>query len=88
VLLFSFEISHLLTPKPLLVSGYPDIDRETGEIKEILGIMSDISRYRWAESVQKRRVEEVLELKRQQEKYGSSNGMCIEINSLTVVSSI
>lgn len=55
----------------MTASGYPDFDQD-GNIKEIMGTMSDVSRYKWAESVQKQRVDEVLELKRQQEKYESS----------------
>jgi hypothetical protein len=35
----------------------------------IMGTLFDISQFKWAESVQTRRVEEVLEAKRQQEKY-------------------
>lgn len=49
-------------------AAYPDLDQD-GNIREILGTLSDISRYKWAETVQKQRVHEVLELKRQQEKY-------------------
>jgi hypothetical protein len=34
----------------------------------IMGTLFDISHFKWAESVQRRRVEEALEAKRQQEK--------------------
>jgi hypothetical protein len=34
-----------------------------------MGILFDISQFKWAESVQRRRIEEALEAKRQQEKY-------------------
>jgi hypothetical protein len=47
-------------------SGYPDLNGD-GSIKEI-GTMCDISRYKWAENAQKRRAQEALESKRQQEK--------------------
>ena len=36
----------------------------------IMGTLFDISQFKWAESVQRRRIEEALEAKRQQEKYG------------------
>jgi hypothetical protein len=35
-----------------------------------MGTLFDISHFKWADSVQRQRVEEVLEAKRQQEKYG------------------
>jgi hypothetical protein len=35
----------------------------------IMGTLFDISQFRWAENVQRQRVEEALEAKRQQEKY-------------------
>jgi hypothetical protein len=34
----------------------------------IMGILFDVSQFKWAESVQRRRIEEALEAKRQQEK--------------------
>lgn len=34
----------------------------------IMGTLFDISQFKWAESVQRRRMEEALEAKRQQEK--------------------
>lgn len=36
-----------------------------------MGTLFDISQFKWAESVQHRRVKEALEAKRQQEKYES-----------------
>jgi hypothetical protein len=41
----------------------------------IMGTLFDISHFKWAESVQRRRVEEALEAKRQQEK-------CFALSSL------
>jgi hypothetical protein len=41
----------------------------SNDITGIMGILFDISQFKWAESVQRRRVEEALEAKRQQEKY-------------------
>lgn len=38
----------------------------------IMGTLFDISQFKWAESVQRRRIEEALEAKRQQEKYAFS----------------
>jgi len=35
----------------------------------IMGTLFDISQFKWAESVQRRRIDEALEAKRQQEKY-------------------
>jgi len=34
-----------------------------------MGTLFDISQFKWAESVQRRRIDEALEAKRQQEKY-------------------
>lgn len=38
-------------------------------ISSIIGILIDISRLKWAESIQKARVEEAVEAKRQQERF-------------------
>jgi hypothetical protein len=38
----------------------------------IMGTLFDISQFKWAEGVQRRRIEEALEAKRQQEKYRRS----------------
>lgn len=46
---------------------YPDCDA-AGNIKQVLGTLTDITRFKWAEDVQRTRVEEALEAKRQQEK--------------------
>jgi hypothetical protein len=37
-----------------------------------MGTLFDISQFKWAEGVQRRRIEEALEAKRQQEKYRRS----------------
>ncbi|KAF2663463.1 hypothetical protein BT63DRAFT_484198 [Microthyrium microscopicum] len=49
-------------------SSYPECDAE-GNIVSILGTMTDITRFKWAEDVQRTRVEEALEAKRQQENF-------------------
>lgn len=47
--------------------SYPDCDA-AGNVKQILGTLTDITKFKWAEDVQRTRVEEALEAKRQQEK--------------------
>ncbi|PSN74729.1 hypothetical protein BS50DRAFT_479382 [Corynespora cassiicola Philippines] len=49
-------------------SSYPDLD-ETGAVRGIMGTLFDISQFKWAENVAKRRIEEALEAKRQQENF-------------------
>ncbi|KAH8701408.1 hypothetical protein GQ44DRAFT_753493 [Phaeosphaeriaceae sp. PMI808] len=49
-------------------SSYPQVD-EHGNVISIMGTLFDISQFKWAESVQRRRVEEALEAKRQQENF-------------------
>ncbi|KAH7634237.1 putative histidine kinase group protein [Sordaria sp. MPI-SDFR-AT-0083] len=51
-----------------LMSAYPERD-ETGELKSIFGCITDISQQKWAEDFQKRRRDEAVELKRQQENF-------------------
>ncbi|KAL2165557.1 hypothetical protein VTH06DRAFT_859 [Thermothelomyces fergusii] len=51
-----------------LMSAYPERN-ELGELKSIFGCITDISQQKWAESVQKRRRDEAVELKRQQENF-------------------
>jgi PAS domain S-box-containing protein len=51
-----------------LMSAYPERD-EIGELKSIFGCITDISQQKWAESVQKQRRVEAVELKRQQENF-------------------
>lgn len=43
--------------------------REDGSVKEILGCLTDISRQKWAEGFQERRMREAMEMKRQQENF-------------------
>ena len=45
----------------------PEFDAE-GNIISIFGTLSDISRFKWAEDIQRTRIEEALEAKRKQEK--------------------
>ncbi|RDW59895.1 hypothetical protein BP6252_12982 [Coleophoma cylindrospora] len=47
---------------------FPEID-ENGNVKNIIGCLSDISHFKWAISIQEHRVEEALEAKRQQENF-------------------
>ncbi|KAK4155562.1 hypothetical protein C8A00DRAFT_31608 [Chaetomidium leptoderma] len=51
-----------------LMSAYPERD-ETGGLKSIFGCITDISQQKWAESFQKQRRDEAVELKRQQENF-------------------
>ncbi|KAH7071058.1 hypothetical protein FB567DRAFT_214123 [Paraphoma chrysanthemicola] len=46
----------------------PQLDKD-GQVISIMGTLFDISQFKWAESVQLRRVEEALEAKRQQENF-------------------
>jgi signal transduction histidine kinase/AmiR/NasT family two-component response regulator len=52
----------------VLASASPEKD-EDGNIKRIFGSMTDISAQKFAENLQTKRMEDALELKRQQEKY-------------------
>lgn len=45
----------------------PEFDAE-GNVVSIFGTLSDISRFKWAEEIQRTRIEEALEAKRKQEK--------------------
>ncbi|KAF2029760.1 hypothetical protein EK21DRAFT_100980 [Setomelanomma holmii] len=49
-------------------TSYPQLDAH-GKVISIMGTLFDISQFKWAESVQRRRVEEALEAKRQQENF-------------------
>ncbi|KAI4707101.1 hypothetical protein J4E89_008040 [Alternaria sp. Ai002NY15] len=49
-------------------SSYPELD-ENGKVISIMGTLFDISQFKWAESVQRRRIHEALEAKRQQENF-------------------
>ena len=51
-----------------LASAYPEKGPD-GELKSIFGSITDISTQKFAEDLQKRRVEEAMELKRQQENF-------------------
>jgi PAS domain S-box-containing protein len=52
----------------VLTSASPERD-EDGRIQQIFGSMTDISAQKFAENLQTRRMEEAVELKRQQERY-------------------
>lgn len=52
----------------VLMSAYPEKDAEGG-LKSVFGSLTDISQQKWAEDFQKRRMEEAIELKRQQENF-------------------
>lgn len=52
----------------VLASAYPERN-ENGSLKVIFGSITDISRQKWAEHFEKRRVEEAVEMKRQQENF-------------------
>ncbi|TPX19095.1 uncharacterized protein E0L32_011256 [Thyridium curvatum] len=51
-----------------LMSAYPE-KTEGGELRRIFGCLTDISQQKWAEVLQKQRMEEAVELKRQQENF-------------------
>ena len=52
----------------VLASAYPDQNAD-GSVRMIFGSITDISPQKWAEHFEKRRMEEALEMKRQQEKF-------------------
>lgn len=52
----------------VLFSGYPE-KYDDGKLKSIFGSMTDISQQKWAEGIQTRKMEEAVELKRQQENF-------------------
>lgn len=52
----------------VLASAYPE-KKEDGSLKSVFGSFTNISPQKWAEDLQKRRMEEAVELKRQQENF-------------------
>ncbi|SLM36137.1 hsp90-like protein [Lasallia pustulata] len=52
----------------VLASAYPE-KNEDGNLKSVFGSITNISQQKWAEDLQKRRMEEAVELKRQQENF-------------------
>lgn len=52
----------------VLASAYPE-KNEDGSLELIFGSITDISKQKWAEHFEKRRVEEAIEMKRQQENF-------------------
>jgi signal transduction histidine kinase len=69
-----FETEEALNGEPIrgetwiIASAYAD-KSEDGVVKGVLGCLTDISRHKWAEGFQARRIEEAIELKRQQENF-------------------
>ena len=59
--------THNRTDTWVLFSVYPEISN--GSLKSVFGSITNISQQKWAESFQKRRLEEAVELKRQQENF-------------------
>lgn len=52
----------------VLFSAYPE-PYEDGSLKSVFGSMTNISSQKWAEGLQKKKMEEAVELKRQQENF-------------------
>jgi signal transduction histidine kinase/CheY-like chemotaxis protein/PAS domain-containing protein len=52
----------------VLMAAYPEKD-DSGDLNSIFGCITDISSQKWAETFQKQRREEAVELKRQQENF-------------------
>ena len=52
----------------VLFSSYPERDHE-GRLKSVFGSITNISEQKWAEGIQTRKMEEAVELKRQQENF-------------------
>lgn len=52
----------------VLMSAYPEKGPD-GKLKSVFGSITNISQQKWAEYFQKRRMEEAIELKRQQENF-------------------
>ncbi|KAL8972041.1 MAG: hypothetical protein Q9183_000758 [Haloplaca sp. 2 TL-2023] len=52
----------------VLASAYPEKDAN-GQLKVIFGSVTDITQQKWAEHLEKRKMEEALEMKRQQENF-------------------
>lgn len=52
----------------VLFSSYPEKD-EAGNLKSVFGSITNISEQKWAENIQTKKMEEAVELKRQQESF-------------------
>ncbi|KAF2398549.1 hypothetical protein EJ06DRAFT_480218 [Trichodelitschia bisporula] len=48
--------------------AHPELEAD-GTVRTVMGVLTDISQWKWAEGVQRERVEEALEAKRQQENF-------------------
>jgi hypothetical protein len=57
-----------LVPTWVQSSYFPEVD-ESGNVKSVMSCLSDISHFKWAESIQKQRTIEALESRRQQENF-------------------
>lgn len=57
-----------LSPIWVMATANPEFN-EDGSVKGIMGTMSDITGFKWAETSQQTRINEAIEAKRQQEKY-------------------
>lgn len=53
----------------VLFSAYPEKSHIDGSLKSVFGSITNISQQKWAEGFQKRKMEEAVELKRQQENF-------------------
>lgn len=53
----------------VLFSAYPEKSHPDGSLKSVFGSITNISQQKWAEDFQKRKMEEAVELKRQQENF-------------------
>jgi PAS domain S-box-containing protein len=72
---FSFRAKKLWTgpdnisrPSWILATATSHVN-DTGRVTSIMGTLTDVSQLKWAESIQRNRVEEALESKRQQENF-------------------
>jgi PAS domain S-box-containing protein len=61
----------------VLFSAFPEKD-ELGQLKSVFGSITNISPQKWAEGFQKRKMEEAVELKRQQENFIGTSRLCTQ----------
>lgn len=62
------DLNHNKGDTWVLFSAFPEV-YETGMLKSVFGSITNISQQKWAEGFQKRKMEEAVELKRQQENF-------------------
>lgn len=72
---FQFELLRLWEndqglkmPACVIAGAYPELNQD-GEITGFAGTLTDVTHLRWAETLQKQRLEEAIEAKRQQENF-------------------